>query len=71
MGPSQKKEEIQNYYNYYHSTVNDIFYVLKYYKQLKISIYIVNYNYTWFFENRATKTCQSLALIGNLMALVT
>ena len=27
--------------------------------------------YTWFFENRATKTCQSLALIGNLMALIT
>ena len=23
-----------------------------------------------FYENRATKTCQSLALIGNLMALV-
>ena len=27
--------------------------------------------YAWFFENRATKTRQSLALIGNLMALVT
>ena len=27
--------------------------------------------YTWFFENRATKTCQFLALIGNLMALIT
>ena len=30
------------------------------------------YIYTWFFENWSTKTCQSssLALIGNLMALV-
>ena len=27
--------------------------------------------YTCFFENRATKKFQSLALIGNLMALVT
>ena len=27
--------------------------------------------YTWFLENRATKTCQSLATTGNLMALVT
>ena len=26
---------------------------------------------TWFFENRATKKCQSLTLIVNLMALVT
>ena len=30
----------------------------------------MEYIYSWFFENRATKTCQSLALIGNLMALV-
>ena len=34
-------------------------------------IYIYIYIYTWFFENRATKTCQSLALIGNLMSLLT
>ena len=27
--------------------------------------------YTWFYENRATKTCQCLALIGNLMPLFT
>ena len=27
--------------------------------------------YTWFLENRVTKTCQSLALTGNLLALVT
>ena len=31
----------------------------------------MNCIYTWFFENRATKKCQSLALIVNLMALVT
>ena len=31
----------------------------------------LSYIYTWFFENRATKKCQSLALIVNLMALVT
>ena len=30
-----------------------------------------SYKYTWFFENRATKKCQSLALIGDSMALVT
>ena len=30
-----------------------------------------SYIYTCFFENRASKTGQSLALIGNLMALVT
>ena len=29
------------------------------------------YIYNWFFENRATKKCQALALIVNLMALVT
>ena len=34
-------------------------------------IYSIKNMYTWFFENRATKTCKSLALIGNLMALVT
>ena len=28
------------------------------------------YIYTWFSANRATKRCQSLELIGNLMALV-
>ena len=27
--------------------------------------------YTWFFESRATKTCQPLALIRNLMPLLT
>ena len=27
--------------------------------------------YTWFSENRATKTCQPLALIGNIMPLLT
>ena len=27
--------------------------------------------YTWFFESRVTKTCQPLALIGNLMPLLT
>ena len=27
--------------------------------------------YTWVFENLATKTCQSLALIGNLMSFLT
>ena len=34
-------------------------------------IHSIKNMYTWFLENRATKTCQSLALIGNLMALVT
>ena len=33
--------------------------------------YDLKLTYTWFFENRATKKCQSLALIVNLMALVT
>ena len=28
-------------------------------------------NYTWFFKKRATKTCQSLSPIGNLMPLLT
>ena len=32
---------------------------------------MIRLNDTWFFENRATKKCQSLALIVNLMALVT
>ena len=32
---------------------------------------MITNKYTWFFENRATKKCQSLTLIGNLMALVT
>ena len=36
-----------------------------------IGTYIITCIYTWFFENRATKKCQSLALIVNLMALVT
>ena len=31
----------------------------------------LNIIYTWFFENWATKTCQCLALIGNLMPLFT
>ena len=34
-------------------------------------IHSIKNMYTCFFENRTTKTCQSLALIGNLMALVT
>ena len=39
-------------------------------KRLYISKLIVK-KYTWFFVNRATKTCQCLALIGNLMPLFT
>ena len=41
---------------------------------VRIGIYLFlscDFIYTWFFENRATKKCQSLALIVNLMALVT
>ena len=34
-------------------------------------IHSIKNMYTWFFENRTTKTYQSLALIGNLMAPVT
>ena len=29
------------------------------------------YNYTWFFENRASNKCLSLTLIGNLMTIIT
>ena len=34
-------------------------------------IHSIKNMYTCFFANRATKTCQSRALIGTLMALVT
>ena len=41
MGLIQKKEEIQNYY-FIIVQCKLIFYILKYYKQLKISVYITN-----------------------------